>query len=153
LATARFTKPSTRSKCGLAHQRTDVGGLVAGVALDTCAAREEPLPGTRRRSRPGRASARRQADLPGVVELLDREVDREVEIGVVEHEQRRLAAELERHRRDVAGGAAAILPDVGTDPVKQIAAHVGVSASGAPASVPRPCTTLNTPSGRPGIVR
>ena len=36
-----------------------------------------------------------QADLPGVVVLLDREVDGQVQVGVGEDQQRRLAAELE----------------------------------------------------------
>ena len=46
---------------------------------------------------------RPQAHLPGVVELLDGQGDREVEVGVGEHDQRRLAAQLERQRDDVRG--------------------------------------------------
>ena len=37
-----------------------------------------------------------QTHLAGVVELLDGQVDGQVEVGVVEHQQRRLPAELER---------------------------------------------------------
>ena len=45
-----------------------------------------------------------EADLAGVVELLDGEVDRQVEVGVLEDQQRRLAAELEGQRHDVGRG-------------------------------------------------
>ena len=86
-----------------ADQRADVGRLVARVALHQGA-------------RPARADAleelvgdavlhqdpeRAQADLAGVVELLDGQVHREVEVGVVEDQQRRLAAQLEGQRHDV----------------------------------------------------
>ena len=47
----------------------------------------------------------RHADLALVGEgAEDRRVDRRVEIGVVEHDQRRLAAELEQHRLEMFGG-------------------------------------------------
>ena len=45
-----------------------------------------------------------EAHLAGVVELLDGQVHRQVEVGVVEDQQRRLAAELERQRHDVGRG-------------------------------------------------
>ena len=46
----------------------------------------------------------RHADLPGVGEGAEhRGVDRRVEIGVVEHDQRRLAAQLEQHRLQMLG--------------------------------------------------
>ena len=48
-----------------------------------------------------------------------------------------------------APAAAATSRPVATEPVKQIRARSGCAASGAPASTPRPCTTLNTPSGSP----
>ena len=38
---------------------------------------------------------------------------------------------------------------VGTEPVKQMRETSGFSVSGAPASMPKPCTTLKTPAGRP----
>ena len=42
-----------------------------------------------------------------------------------------------------------ILIDVGTDPVKQTRRTSGCATRGAPASVPKPCTTLKTPAGSP----
>ena len=48
-----------------------------------------------------------------------------------------------------APAAAATCRPVATDPVKQTRATEGCAASAAPASAPRPCTTLNTPSGSP----
>ena len=45
--------------------------------------------------------------------------------------------------------AAAIRPAVGTEPVKDIRRMPGWPLSAAPASGPSPCTTLNTPGGRP----
>ena len=91
------TNPSTRSKCGRLTSAADVGGLVARVAL---ADRRAPARGRRATNSSAidvldEDAERAQADLAGVVELLDREVDREVEVGVVEDQQRRLAAELE----------------------------------------------------------
>ena len=83
-------------------QRADVGGLVPRVALPQRAGlREEPreeVVGDRVGHEQPYGG---QAHLPGVVELLDGQVDGEVEVGVVEDQQRRLPAELERHRRDV----------------------------------------------------
>ena len=49
----------------------------------------------------------------------------------------------------LAAAARAITPAVGTDPVNDSRRMPGWAVSGAPASVPVPWTTLNTPSGRP----
>ena len=83
-----------------------VGRLVAGVAL--AHRRRRPLARNASRNVVGDPLLHQdpdggQADLPRVVELLDGEVDGEVEVGVVEHQQRRLAAELEADRGDVLG--------------------------------------------------
>ena len=48
----------------------------------------------------------READLARVVVLVGRGRRRRVEVGVVEHDERRLAPELERHRGEVRGGVA-----------------------------------------------
>ena len=45
-----------------------------------------------------------QADLPGVVVLADRVADGQVQVGVGEHEQRGLAAQLERDRGELRPG-------------------------------------------------
>ena len=92
---------------------------------------------------------RTQTHLPGVVELLDRQTDGKVEVGVGEHDQRRLAAELERQRDDVGAAARAMTPAVGTEPVNASRLMSGCAVSGAPASTPVPCTTLSTPAGSP----
>ena len=47
---------------------------------------------------------RAETHLAGVVELLDRQADGKIEVGVGEDDQRRLAAELERQRHDVRRG-------------------------------------------------
>ena len=95
-----------------------------------------------------------EADLAGVVELLDGQVDGEVEVGVVEDEQRRLAAELEGHRRDVARRRLApILLAVGTEPVKQIRRTSGCATSGAPASAPDALHDVEDTGGQPGLAR
>ncbi len=49
----------------------------------------------------------------------------------------------------MSAAARAITFAVGTDPVKQMRDTSGLAVSGAPASVPKPCTTLKTPAGRP----
>ena len=47
--------------------------------------------------------------------------------------------------------AAWIALPVATEPVNEIASTSGCSTSAWPTSLPVPCTTLNTPGGRPGI--
>jgi hypothetical protein len=51
-----------------------------------------------------------QADLAGVVVLADRVPDRQVQVGVSEHQQRGLAAELERGRSQLRAGRCGDLP-------------------------------------------
>ena len=49
----------------------------------------------------------------------------------------------------LAAAAAAMLRPVGTEPVKAIRSTREWDTSAAPASSPTPCSTLNTPGGRP----
>jgi hypothetical protein len=79
-----------------ADQRTDVGRLVPRVALHQggrfgADPLEELLGDAVLHQDPKRA----EAYLSGVVELLDGQVHREVEVGVVEDQQWRLATQLE----------------------------------------------------------
>ncbi len=101
-AFARSTNPETRSRCcgWICGPRSDVG--VAGVAL----AQGGDLVGERLLERIREALVHEQpgageADLARVVVLLDRQVDREVEVGVAEDDARALAAELEADRGEV----------------------------------------------------
>ena len=91
---------------GPADQRADVDRLVARVALRRPRRRARGTAPRNSSYRPSwtRIRTAAEADLAGVVELLHGEVDGEVEVGVVEDQQRRLAAELEADRRHVAGG-------------------------------------------------
>ena len=99
-AMARSTKPSTRSKCGRLIQRRDVGGLVARVALDDRARlREHPLGelvGDRLVDQDPEGA---QADLAGVVELLDGQARRR---GRGRRPRRPPAATCRRARRTAA---------------------------------------------------
>ena len=92
----------------------------------------------------------READLAGVVELVHRLLHDGVEVGVGERDERRLAAELERDRREVRRRRPArrACPS-GTQPVNAMRSTPGWAVRAAPASSPMPCTTLNAPSGRP----
>ena len=83
---------------------------------------------------------------------LTAQFDRDIEIGVVEHDQRVLAAHLELELAHVAGRACAWrrLRPVATEPVKLIASTPGiVRASPRRPREPRPMTRLKTPAGSP----
>src|SRR5438309_1158510 len=64
-------------------QRADVGGLVAGIALaEVTGPVQEPLGELGRDRGVDEQPGTGQADLPGVVELLDGERDGQVQVGV-----------------------------------------------------------------------
>ena len=92
-----------------------------------------------------------RADLAGGIEVREQRAGhRVVELGVVEDDQRRLAAELERHvlqrRRRIAhhGFAGAHLAG------ERDLADVGMRVSSRPVSA-KPCTTWNTPARHAGL--
>ena len=119
------------------HQRADVGRLVARVAQpQRRRLRQEPLEKVVGDRLGHQQPYGGQAHLTGVVELLDSEVGGEVEVGVVEDEQRRLAAELNDTGVTFAAAAAPMARAVGTEPVKQMRRTRGSATSAAPASVP-----------------
>ena len=99
-------------------------------------------------------AARAGADL-ALVEREHREAfERLVEEVVVrfgdvgEEDVRRLAAELQRHRDELSEAYCMIMRPVVVSPVKAILAMRLFCASGLPASMPKPLTTLMTPGGR-----
>jgi hypothetical protein len=95
---------------------------------------------TRIRNAPGRPAR--------IVELLDRQADSKVEIGVGEDHEWRLAAELEGHGTMLGAAALAITPAVGTEPVNASRGY-RMSRERCPAWTPVPWTTLKTPAGSP----
>ena len=96
-----------------------------------------------------------RADLAGGVEVAEHgAADRAVEVGVVEDEERRLAAELERHRASSRRRRRRRpCAPVGTEPVTRDLgdARGGRRARRRPA--PPPWTTLKAPAGRPASAR
>ena len=95
-------------------------------------------------------AARRRAAL--AVERVDHEhdgIERAVEVGVVEHDDRVLAAEFEMHALQRRRALRMIAEPVALSPTKPMALMSGCSVSALPASSPRPCTVLTTPSGTP----
>ena len=97
----------------------------------------------------------RHADLPLVHEGAERGgLHRLVEVGVVEHDERRLAAELEQHRLQVLAPArsAMILPTA-VEPVKLMRLTAGCVDQRLDDRSPRPSAslvmTLTTPSAKP----
>ncbi len=92
----------------------------------------------------------RETHLAGVVELVHRLPHDRVEVGVGERHERRLAAELERDRREVRTGRLRDeLAGRDADPVNAMRSTPGCAVRAAPASSPMPCSTLNAPSGSP----
>jgi len=89
----------------------------------------------------------RAAVLPGVAEDGAREPVRGVaQVGVGEHDRRRLAAELERHLLDVARGS---LPDVTPDGRRARERDLAHAGSARPTLSPVPTSTVSSPSCRP----
>ena len=80
-------------------------------------------------------------------------VDRAVEVGVVEHDQRRLAAELEQHRLEMLSRQAPpTIRPTRVEPVKLIRLTAGWAISASTicgASAGALVTTLTTPLGKP----
>ena len=91
------------------------------------------------------------ADLAGRVEIAEHgAADGAFDIGIVEDDHRRLAAELHRHMLDAGAGRGHTLRPVGTEPVSETLATSGWSTSAAPTSR-SPWTTLKTPFGQAGL--
>ena len=86
-----------------------------------------------------------QADLAGIVELLDRQAHRQVEVGVGEDEQRGLAAQLERHRDDVGCGRGRDEPGRGHRPGKGHPADARVRAQRGARLGPEPLHDVEDP--------
>ena len=95
-------------------------------------------------------AVRAHAGLPGVAVLgRDRARDRGVEVGVVEHDERRVAAELERHLlHRLRALRHQQLADLGRAGERQLA-HARIAVSTPPISRAGPVSTLNTPAGMP----
>ena len=144
--------PRTRAQVVAVDERRDGGGVVARVAqhVGVDAARAGAR-GTASVTDSCDQDARAgEADLAGVVVLAGGLGRGGVEVGVGEHQQRALAAELGRERarcsrppRGRCGRA------VSGEPVNDTRRTLGCATSAAPASSPMPCTTLNTPGGKP----
>ena len=98
------TRPSSRSTA----RRKPLGELVVDRRLH-----QEPVGA--------------DAGLSGVAILRDdRALDRRIEIGIVEHDERRVAAELERHLLDGAGALRHQQLPTSVDPVNEILRTVGI---------------------------
>ncbi len=99
----------------------------------------------------------RHADLALVHERAERGgLDRFVEIGVLEHDQRRLAAKFEQHRLQMLGRALGDDLADPVEPVKLIRRTAGWSISApttSPASSGALVTRLTTPSGKPASAK
>ena len=94
-------------------------------------------------------AARGRAPLAGVREAGgDGGVDRLRQIGIVHHDQRVLAAELELRARQIRGGLAWIFLPTSVDPVNEIARTRGSSTMRIADRRPGPVTQLNTPAGK-----
>ena len=90
------------------------------------------------------------ADLAAVPEPgLERLADGQVQVGVGEHEQRGLAAQLQGHGHDLLGAWARTSRPARVDPVRVTIEVRGCSTSRRPTVRPSPQTTLTSPSGRP----
>ncbi len=94
-------------------------------------------------------SRARHAVLAGVVVLERRLLGGRVEIGVREHEERALAAELGGEGHEVPRRRGRHQPPVSDEPVKLTRRRRPSATSVAPASSPIPWTTLKTPGGMP----
>ena len=98
--------------------------------------------------RAGVYAARGRAVLAGVVEAKGAHAaDHRLDVGVVEDDDRRLAAELEVRALVPPLARPRIFSPVATSPVSEIIATCGCATSGAPTVWPRPATTLTTPGG------
>src|SRR5580704_11781845 len=75
-------------------------------------------------------------------------LDRDLDLGVIEHHKRVLAAHLDLHlfHRHRGGRSRR---DLATDPVNETAATSGCRNRVSPISLPRPMTRLKTPAGSP----
>ena len=83
---------------------------------------------------------------------VDQHRQRRVEVGVGEHQLRRLAAQLQRAPgSDGAAAACATRVPVSGVPVNEMWSMPGCSASAAPASLPSPVTTLSAPARQAGF--
>ncbi len=99
---ARSTKPLTRSKCGAADLRADIGRLVARIALlDLLGLFQEGLDEAVADALLDQDARAGEADLAGIVELADRRVDRKLEIAIGKDDEGRFAAEFEGERHQI----------------------------------------------------
>jgi hypothetical protein len=90
------------------------------------------------------------ADLPRVEELAEhRDVDCAIEVGVIEHDEGRVAAELEDRALDMlTRGRGDPPPNLRAAGERHHPRH-GMRNEDLPISSPAPATTLSTPGGRP----
>ena len=137
-------------------QRADVE---VGAAPGRRAARGSARPCARTTSSKTRAldqdARRRRAGLPGVLDAgVDEEGQRRVEVGIGEDDLRALAAELERHRHGVLRRRGLHQrADRDRAGEREVVRRRDAPASAAPASSPRPGTTLSAPAGKPASLR
>ena len=151
-STARSTMPATRLALRRGDHGPDLGGLVGRVADGQRRdGRAEPGDEVVVDARPGDHAARGGAVLARVVVRRSRPAcsTTSVEVGVVEHDDRCLAAELEVHPLERVGGVAGD-ELAGRDVAgERHHGHAGVARRGRRRPVsPWPHTTLNTPGGR-----
>ena len=79
----------------------------------------------------------------------DRPLDRQIEIGIVEHDERRIAAKLEAEPRMLSAAPFISSAPTWVEPVKEILRTVSFAISSLPISAGRPVTMLITPAGIP----
>ena len=119
LAAARSTNPATRARCS-----AEISGPISTPALGLQAHLERAHRGAQVRDQPivdlraGVQPAGRRAILAGIVETESAHARHHgLEIGIVEHDDRRLAAELQVRALQIAGGSAQDLLARRTSPV------------------------------------
>ena len=101
-----------------------------------------------RRFCPRHRSCTRRWVLAGVVEARHAHAgDHRLQVGIVEHDDRRLAAELRCVRLTLATAASITFCPVATLPVTDTMRTPGWLMSGDPTLGPRPVTTFTTPAG------
>ena len=154
-AVARSRKPSTRSCC--AAETTgpiSMSSSTAGRRTRSAYRRlERRRAGRRASAAPASMPRRRGAVLAGVVEAgVSARPGHGLDVGVVEHDHRRLAAELEVHPLERCGGRAGDLLAGGHSPVSETMRTAGWRTSAAPAGSPSPVIDVEH-AGRAGSPR
>src|SRR5581483_514392 len=90
------------------------------------------------------------AGLPGIAVFRgDRALDRHLDIGVVEDDERGVAAEFERDLLDRAGALLISSLPISVEPVKVSLRTIGLEVISPPISPALPVTQENTPFGTP----